>query len=123
MGVGVTLLETMMRICVTGGRNFKDKELLRKTLEALQPTEIAHGGAKGADTLAGQWATANGIPVTVFPANWGLLGKLAGFARNTQMLERFKPDLLVAFPGGDGTHNMKIAALARGIKIQRVSPQ
>lgn len=58
---------------------------------------IIHGGAQGADDLAGRWALKNKVPTIVFPAKWNLHGKAAGPIRNTQMLVEGKPDEVVAF--------------------------
>ena len=38
--------------------------------------------------------------------DWKKYGKKAGPLRNQQMLEEGKPDLVVAFPGGNGTADM-----------------
>jgi hypothetical protein len=40
------------------------------------------------------------------PANWGRYGPAAGPIRNTQMLIEGRPELVVFFPGGDGTKDM-----------------
>ena len=59
---------------VCGGRSFEDRALLYARLDyynaALSITKIIHGGARGADTLAGEWAADRGIAVQVFPADW-----------------------------------------------------
>jgi len=111
-----------MRVVVTGGRDFVNRAFIYKVLDSYEIDALAHGGAKGADTVAGQWASERSVPCTVFPAKWNELGKLAGFARNAQMLDRFKPDLVIAFPGGTGTTNCCICALARRIPIKRHNP-
>jgi hypothetical protein len=38
------------------------------------------------------------------------------------MLEQGRPDLVVAFPGGNGTHHMKRIARAAGIEVLEVPP-
>ena len=81
---------------------------------------LAHGGASGADTLAGRWAEENEIPVTVFEADWKGHGKSAGPVRNRRMLEEFRPDFVIAFPGGAGTENCVRFAHQRGILVVRV---
>lgn len=93
---------------MTGGRDFKDRDLLYRVLNEIAPTAIAHGGAVGADRLAGEWASAHNVPVTVYPARW-----------KADMLRSFAPDLVVAFKGGEGTLNCKIAAMALGIRVRR----
>ena len=68
-------------------------------------TEIISGGARGADTLAEEWADENNIPKTIVKADWKTHGKAAGPIRNQQMLD-LKPNMVVAFPGGNGTADM-----------------
>ena len=95
--------ESLVRIVVTGGRGFSDRELLAKTLDNYSIAELAQGGASGADRLAKEWAKANNTPVVTFEADWKQFGYAAGPMRNLQMLKDFAPDLVVAFPGGSGT--------------------
>lgn len=122
-----------MRICVTGGRDFADREMLYRALDALHPDELAHGAAKGADTLAEEWAVERGVEGPTFPADWTLhqgcrcrpgtrFCAFAGHRRNRQMLTRFKPDLLVAFPGGKGTIGCCRIALELGIPVRVARP-
>lgn len=77
--------------------------------------ELGEGGATGFDELCKLWALCNGIPVATYEANWKMLGNRAGTVRNGQMLDRFKPDLAVAGPGGDGTFDMRNRLRAAGI--------
>ena len=88
---------------ICGGRDYNDRETVRRTLDRIKPAEIIHGAAKGADTgadtPAGEYARDRGIPCRRFPADWQRHGRSAGFVRNRQMLDEGKPDLVVAFPG------------------------
>jgi hypothetical protein len=99
-----------MKVLVTGGRTFSKYSLLAKSLTEFHSINkiscLAHGGASGADTLSGQWARVNGVPVKVFKADWNKYGRAAGQIRNKQMFEEFAPDIIIAFPGGPGTQNM-----------------
>lgn len=109
-----------MKVLVCGGRKFLDYALLEHTLNKLPITTIIHGGAPGADSLAGKFAHAHNITLIVYHANWKKHGKAAGPIRNMQMLSESKPDLVVAFPGGRGTtHTVKIARDA-GTKVLEV---
>ena len=49
-----------MRILVTGSRHYSDYKIIKKALAfsplPLFPVTVVHGGATGADTLAGQAA-------------------------------------------------------------------
>lgn len=99
-----------MRVLVTGGREFADGEFLFRRLDAMHVQrrimKVIHGGAKGADALAADWAKKKGINGEPYYADWRLYGKMAGFRRNQKMIERGKPDVIVAFPGGSGTRDM-----------------
>lgn len=100
------------RLLVCGGRDFSDRNLMFAVLYALKDpklppiTTVIHGGAPGADTLAGEWAMHASIETACFAANWGLHGRAAGPIRNQEMLDLGKPTVVVAFPGGKGTRDM-----------------
>src|SRR5216684_4086692 len=67
---------------------------------------IDAGGATGADQFAMEWAaTKPEIKRYVCHADWETHGRAAGPIRNEKMLT-WKPDLVVAFPGGVGTADM-----------------
>jgi hypothetical protein len=102
---------------VTGGRDFcesvtskgepRDRDLymaerqaLGFALDAIGPTKIIHGGAKGADRWAGIWADKRGVECHVEPAtgSWPQAGPI----RNQRMVDT-KPDAAVRFPGERGT--------------------
>lgn len=114
-----------MKILVTGGREYADKEFLYKFLDGLlvdeenMITHVIHGDARGADRLAHGWAVLKGIQPVRCPALWDVDGvyiSRAGLIRNENML-MLNPDCVVAFPGGRGTaHMVRIAKLA-GIPV------
>lgn len=105
-----------MRVLVCGGRDYNDYEKLRTELDQMgNISEIIHGGARGADTLAGRWAEENGIPCTRVNALWELYGKSAGYRRNVEMLN-LNPDVVLAFPGQKGTAMM--VKLAKEAKVE-----
>lgn len=123
-----------MRILVCGGRNFYDYTLVSKTLNALFPstddmstwlpppdTVIIHGGAKGADSLADQWAVTKGVEIEEYKADWIKHGRAAGPIRNQLMLDKGKPDLVIAFPGGAGTADMVRRAKKAGIPVKKIT--
>jgi hypothetical protein len=123
-----------MKILVCGGRDYNNYSKVNEILSLIceennlktepdsfgnylyTPT-IIHGAAKGADSLADQWAVANWTKLEVYPAKWSKWGKAAGYMRNKQMLEEGKPDLVVAFPGGKGTAMMVKIAKEAGVKV------
>lgn len=113
------------RIAVTGGRGFWDQEVIGAVLDRLRPTEVCHGAAKGCDTEVGIWANGRRVPVQPFPVTsveWKRSGRGAGPRRNRRMLDAFKPDLLLAFPGGAGTRDCVTSALERHIPVYLVYP-
>src|SRR5258707_15356809 len=97
-----------MRVLVCGSRHFHDYERLKEVLDGHEISEIIHGGARGADTLSGDYGKGRNVPVRVWPADWNTYGKRAGPIRNHQMLSEGKPDLVVAFlaPDSRGTKHM-----------------
>jgi len=115
-----------MRWLVCGGRNFSDFSFVCKTLDEIAdthgwPRTIIHGGAKGADTLAGEFAGLfESIRVEVFRAEWDKYGPKAGSIRNQQMIDEGRPDLVIAFPGGAGTADMVRRARNAGIEVIEV---
>lgn len=94
-------------------------EVLNEFYEVYRFTDLCHGDAPGADKLAGEWCRQwdNDIAVHRYPANWIKYGKAAGPIRNREMLERFIPDVVLAFPGGKGTEDMKSVAREHGIRV------
>ena len=96
-----------MRVLVTGGRDYDDYEQVCCVMWDISPTELCCGGASGLDSLVERWGRMNGVSVQVFPAQWEVHGKAAGPIRNQQMLDDFKPDIGVVFPGGRGTADME----------------
>jgi len=113
-----------MRVLICGGRDFYDGALLKRTLDYILPVKdniiVIHGGARGADALAGWWARTNGFSVELYPADWDKHGLAAGPIRNQQMIDEGKPDLVVAFPGGKGTADMVRRAKKAGILVKEV---
>lgn len=83
-------------------------------------TFIIQGGAKGADAAAHDWAVVNWVPQDEYPADWKKHGRRAGFLRNLEMLEKGKPDLVVAFPGGRGTSMMIELAKNAGVPVKQI---
>lgn len=108
-----------MRVLVCGGRDFQDARGLFASLDGLvpRPTLIIQGGAFGADALASEWAYKRDVLERQFPADWKRHGRAAGPIRNQQMLEKGKPELVVAFPGGIGTADMVRRARAAGVRV------
>lgn len=115
-----------IRVLICGGRNYDEAKRVGRALRELHERRpiacIVQGGARGADSLGRVWAERNGIPAFECRAQWSRLGKKAGPIRNEWMLDHFKPDLVVAFPGGTGTQHMIRLALGRGVEVLEPIP-
>lgn len=78
---------------------------------------IIHGGAAGADDIAGIYGEKYGAEVICEPADWKTYGRSAGPIRNQKMLDDHSPDVVYAFRldgKSNGTdHMIKIAREAR----------
>lgn len=130
-----------LRILITGSREFKDTDAIAKALiKAIEdygthllvntgphkvPTvlwdkiTVVHGGARGADTIAGRIASAWGMDVEQHPADWRWHGRAAGPIRNSEMVQ-LGADVCLAFPLGrsPGTRNCMQLAEAAGIPVR-----
>lgn len=112
-----------MRVLVCGSRHFQNEELMEDVLKEYPITEIIHGGARGADTLSGDYGRESNVPVRVWPADWDTHGRRAGPIRNYQMLKEGQPDLVVAFlaPDSRGTKHMIEIAEKAGVPVRIVN--
>lgn len=111
-------------VIVCGGRHYDDRDRLAYLLdwfhERYRIAKLVHGGAKGADTLAGEWAEFRGVECVVHCAEWERYGRRAGPIRNAEML-RHEPKMVIAFRGGTGTKNMVELSKSRGIEVIEVT--
>ncbi len=92
-----------MNIAIVGGRDFNDYTLLKESILTYidtheKPENIVSGGAKGADTLAAQFATEMGIPLLIFKPDYQRYGRGATLVRNTQIIEN--AEVVFAFWNG-----------------------
>ena len=115
----------MFKVIVAGGRDFTDYALLQSTMQHLlsekSDIEIVSGGARGADSLALQFASQNNLPVKKFLANWYLYGKSAGFIRNKEMAGY--ADACVCFWDGKskGTADMILLSNLNKLQLRIIS--
>lgn len=89
-----------MRLLVCGDRNWTDRNLILKTIKSISYGDIellVHGGARGADRLAGSCARELGITTKSVRADWSRYGRAAGPIRNQKMLGDHKPTVALAF--------------------------
>lgn len=108
---------------VCGGRDYRDEESMYAALaDELEPGDVVvHGGARGADALAGDIAgRVLGYEVEVHPADWHKHGRAAGPIRNQEMLDT-GIDMVIAFAGGRGTADMVSRATRAGVLVVQTS--
>lgn len=116
------------RVLVCGGREYDNRERLRRTLDAAlkaaqsagKVAVIIHGNARGADLLADQYARERSLKVLSFPADWNLHGRRAGPIRNIKMLTESQPHVIIAFKGGNGTAHMVRIGKEAGVPVYEV---
>ena len=89
------MTERRLAILVTGGRAWTAQEPICRAIadltaeRLLENVWLIHGGARGADTIAGEAALRAGINVLPMPipdAKWKRLGGAAGKLRNRLMV-------------------------------------
>lgn len=83
-----------MKILACGSRVWKWRSVIAREFAKLPPdTQLVHGGAQGADTMAGKVAASLGWPEPiVVMADWERDGVAAGLVRNQRMLDEH-PDI------------------------------
>lgn len=118
MGSELTIHRTFV-VVVCGSRSWRDEKAIRERLRQLpQGSTVIHGAARGADVIAGKVAKELGLRVIECPADWSQ-GRSAGYKRNREMIEKYRPDFVLAFWDGKsrGTqHTMRLAE-DRGIDL------
>jgi hypothetical protein len=117
-----------MKVLVCGGRDYENEHKVFEVLDKINDTEgislIIQGGARGADAWGKSYADECAIPCLEVPADWDVNGKAAGFIRNALMLTIIGlPDIVVAFPGGNGTADMVAKAKAKGVPVMEVEDE
>ena len=130
-----------MRVIVGGGREFQAAIWLYSVLDEIHAKTpislIIEGGQRtyetnprtrrkeavgGADYWASVWAMGRRVETVRVEAKWSELGDRAGPIRNAEMLSTYKPDLVVAAPGGTGTADMVRKAKAAGVRVVDMKP-
>ena len=104
---------------VCGGRDFDDWILLESFLLTVNLKKVIHGAARGADSMAGEFARKGGIEEVAVSADWEKRGRSAGIVRNAEMLA-LDPDIVIGFPGGKGTSDMTFRAHEAGKTVYKV---
>ena len=85
-----------MNILIAGSRDFDDYDLLEVTITQWakdnpqinqDEVTIISGGARGADKLGERFAREYSLLLQIYPAQWDMYGKSAGYRRNQVMAE------------------------------------
>ena len=99
--------------------------MLKTLCERIGVTEIVHGDARGVDRDAADWGKKHKYTVTPFPAEWdhhdGAAKRAQGAIRNRKMARY--ADAVVLFNGGDGTADMRHAAIENNLRIFDYRPE
>jgi hypothetical protein len=111
------------RVLITGSRDWENwdtiYDALTKLKEAIGEFVVVHGGARGADSMAGIWAQRTRTPYEIHRPDWSLHGKKAGFIRNNEMVKA-GADMCLAFirDESDGATGCATLAEAAGIPVK-----
>lgn len=113
-----------MRIIICGSRDWTDKPRIHAEIDRLlarygSELIIIHGVCEtGADSIANDYCIDKDIRIIPFPARWKTYGNRAGQIRNQEMIDRGKPQGVIAFDlGGTGTAGMMNKAREAGIPL------
>lgn len=118
-----------MRMLICGGRDYRDRisafAVFDRAHKKREVTLVIHGACMkkgsieltGGDRWAEEWARTHEIPYVGVPAPWASLPSAAGPVRNQMMLDAWKPEGVIALPGGDGTADMVGRARKAGIPV------
>jgi hypothetical protein len=113
-----------MRILITGSRDWGDlasirNAILSESMKTRDNVVIVHGGARGADYLAGRVADELKLDVEVYKADWDTYGKRAGYIRNDKMVN-LGADICLAFIRNESKGATMCAELAEkaGIPVK-----
>ena len=109
-----------MNIAIVGGRDFNDYPLLKESILAYieahkKPENIVSGSAKGADSLAAQFAAEMSIPLLVFKPDYQKYGRGATLVRNTQIIENAE----VVFAFWDGQSKGTKDSIKKAEKLKK----
>ena len=90
------------RLMISGSRTITDKEFIFGELDKVYAEHrnlvLISGGAKGADTIAEQWAESHNLVIEQHKPNWKQHGRGAGIIRNKEMV--LASDFVVIFWDG-----------------------
>ena len=100
-----------MKIAVVGSRSITVPDLSKYI---PQGAEIVSGGAKGVDTCAAEFATKNGLKLTVFLPQYERYGRAAPILRNKEIVDY--ADKLLIFWDGSSKGTLSVIEYAKKTK-------
>lgn len=116
-----------MKLIIAGSRDIYDYETVKQLIdEAIKlngwnVTEVVSGNCPtGVDSHGEKWATENGCLLSLFPAEWGKYGNVAGVIRNVEMAQ-YGDALLLIHNGSRGSSRMYDAMYFIGKEIHQVA--
>lgn len=129
-----TQLVGTLLLWVFGGRDYADEwtemEMLDDIIDEMARRDmvrlvVIQGGATGADRIARDWVRFRQenihdnpvIELVTEDADWDQHGKAAGPLRNQAIIDKHRPDMALALPGGRGTADSKARCKAAGIPV------
>lgn len=107
-----------LAVAVVGSRNLTECPALLARLAELAPDQVVSGGAAGADTLAAEWARANGVPLRVLRPDYSTHGPAAPHVRNGAIVAAASVVLVVWDGKSRGTLSAARAAAALGRRCE-----
>jgi len=112
-------------VMITGSRSITSKRVVWGIINQFsgQIGTLIHGGAKGVDQLARDWAIANDIPEEVFKPDWAKYGKAAGLKRNRQMVDACEYVIAIWDGESNGTRHAIQYAWKKGVGVNIFRPK
>lgn len=108
-----------MRTIIAGSR---DEVFYSNVIAAINTCEwkitaILSGGARGADKLGERAARELNIPLEIYPAQWDIFGKSAGYRRNEEMANHAEALIAIWNGHSKGTKHMIDLATRKGLRV------
>jgi len=115
-----------MMVLICGSRDWNNFKIIEDFILTLpKDTIIVEGDCKGADKISGYLGRQHGYRVIPVTAQWEKYGDAAGPIRNQEMLDLYKPELVVAFhndiENSRGTKDMVTRATRVGIEVKIIT--
>jgi predicted polyphosphate/ATP-dependent NAD kinase len=111
----------MTRVLVCGGKDYTDRVRIYDALNRLHAEHhfsmLIISDTPGAETLAEEWARDGGIPIQIYKTDRERWGSNATAIRDERMLKENPLDLVIAFPGGEGTARTVRLARAGAVRV------